>query len=111
VRLEVDVADLSPHPAVSRMAAAVLAMETSGRIRMVRATTDEGRGRMGFSACLAEAPLAEELAAGFGGLSAAVAASTETLAALQNEDLAGDYLAVRGWSARKQNQKRERTNT
>lgn len=111
VRLEVEAGDFSNHSAICRKAAAVLALEASTHLRMVRATSDEARSRIGFAVCLPVAPLAEELGAGFAGLSAAVTATSEALVALQNENLAGDYLAVRGWTASKQNKKRERTNT
>jgi hypothetical protein len=111
MRLAADVVDLGAQPETCRTAAAVLAMDASSRLRMVRAVTDEQRNRIGFSIWLADAPTPEEFAAGLGGLSAAVAATSEALAAMQNETLAGDYLATRGWTARKQNQNQERTYT
>jgi len=110
-RFEVEAADLGTYSTASRMAAAVLALETSRHIRLVRATTDEAQSRIGFSVSLPGPIRSEELAAGFAGLSAAMTATNEILAALQNENLAGDYLAIRGWPAKKQNQKKERTHT
>lgn len=111
VRLSVEAADFSASPAICRSAAAVLALEISGRIRMVRATTDESRMRIRFETLFAALPNADELAAGFSGLSAAVALAAEALGALHNENVARDYLAVRGWSAVIHNQQPERKNT
>jgi hypothetical protein len=111
LRLGVEVADFSAAPAVCRAAAAALALETSGRIRMVRVATDESQTRIQFEICFVNIPSAEELAAGYSGLSAAVALAADALGALQNEDLARDYLTIRGWPAAIQNQQPERTNT
>jgi len=110
VQLFVDIADYSTAPAACRVAAAMLALESSGQMRMVRAAVDENQSRLRFETVFQVMPSAEELAAGFSVLSVAVALTAESLAALQNEDLARDYLTIRGWSAAIENQQPERTN-
>lgn len=106
VRLEVELASLDTLPATSRTAAAVLALESSGRLRMVRAACEANRIR--FAVSFPYLPGPEELGVGLAGLSAVVRATNEVLEALQIETLAGDYLAVRGWTAQQSKPKRER---
>jgi hypothetical protein len=106
-RISAEVADFSAAPAVSRTAAAVLALETSGRIRMVRAATDESGTQIRFETVFATLPTADQLTAAFCALSSAVTLTAEALGALPDENLARDYLAVRGWPADIQNPKPE----
>ncbi len=108
VRLTVEVADCGSWPSVCRAAAAALALEAAGRIRMVRAAAEAGQSRVSFQTFYPALPSAEELDAGFGGLSSAVTFAADALGALQNENLARDYLVIRGWSANERKTKRER---
>lgn len=107
-RVSVEVGDFSSSSEASRAAAAVLALESTSHVPMVRATTDEHGGRMGFEVMLAATPSPAELEAGLAALSLVAAAAVEPLQALQNDTLAGDYLAIRGWPATKQEQATER---
>jgi len=111
VRLGAEVADFNASPAPCREAAAALSLELTGRIRMVRAATDESQTPIRFESSFSTLPEAAEFASAFSGLSIAVTCAAEALGALQDEDLARDYLAVRGWTADVPKPKPERTST
>lgn len=99
VRLCVEVADLCACSSLCRMAAAALALEITSAIRLVRASADADSAKMLFEVLWPEIPAVAELDAGFSSLSAAGRAAGESFSALQNENLASDYVFVRGWSA------------
>lgn len=111
MRLCVEVADLGYCSSLCRMAAAALALEITSAIRLVRASADADSAKMLFEVLWPEIPTVAELDAGFGSLSAAGRAAGESFTALQIENLASDYLIVRGWSADISKPNQERTNT
>ncbi len=111
VRLRVEVADFGACSSLCRMAAAALAVEITSAIRLVRASADADSAKMLFEVLWPEIPTVAVLEAGFGSLSAAGRAAGESFTALQIENLASDYLIVRGWSADVSKPNQERTNT
>jgi hypothetical protein len=108
LRLSTEAFDLGSFTPLSRSAAALLALQTSGPIPLVRATTDESRSYLGFEVVFPVPPAPRELDAACGGLSVVAAEAGEALSALRCEDLARDYLAVRGWTAQQQKPETER---
>lgn len=113
VCLAVEVADLGSCSSLCRMAAAALALEITSATRLVRASAGADSAKMLFEVLWPEIPTVAELDAGFSSLSAAGRAAGESFYALQNENLASDYLIVRGWTAgvSKPRTNQERTNT
>jgi len=113
LRACVEVADISSSSSFSRNAFAALALELTSHARLVRASADVDSGRLLFETVWAVPPTTAELHAGLASLSAALRAAGESFTALQGEQLAQDYLTVRGWTAdiSQTNQQPERTNT
>ncbi len=111
LRLSTEAFDMRSFTPVSRLAAALLAFQIAGCIPLVRATSDPSRSHLAFEAVLAAPPTTGELDAACGGLSLIAARAGEALSALQFEDLARDYLAVRGWTAQQQKPETERKHT
>ena len=86
--------DLGP---ASRAAIALALLSVGGAIRMVRpvAWEESGRSRYGFEAAFASLPTALELERGLEALATACRTCGRESTALEHEDVAGRYLAVR----------------
>ena len=113
LRVNAEVADLADYSLTSRKAVAALALELTSSIRLVRASADAQSGKLWFEIGWPTRPDATELHAGLAALSAARRAAGDSFAVLQHEQLAQDYLTVRGWTAATSatKQQPERTNT
>jgi len=103
VRLEIETADLGGASETCRGAAALLALEATSATRCVRASADPGSGAVRLEMVWPGLPLADELNAGLGLLSAVVRMAGSSFNALQIESLAADYLSIRGCSAKRSN--------
>ena len=111
VRLDIEVMDLGASTMLCRTAAAALALEITSSFRLVRARVAPHPSQLFFEVQWPGMPTGAELDAGFGALSAAIRAAGESFPALQIENLARDYLVVRGWSAGGSKTNQETTNT
>lgn len=113
LRVGAEVADLTGYSLASRRAVAALALELTSQFYLVRASADAPSAKLCFEVGWPTRPDAAELHAGLAALSAARRAAGESCAALAHEQLAQDYLTVRGWTAATSTTKQqpERTST
>jgi hypothetical protein len=102
IHLHVDLEAATPHSSASQQAIALLLLTACRVVRMARAAVspkEAGRGCC-WEAVLPSRPTSDQLHHGLAALSVACRLTAREVAVLCEEEIARQYLKVRGWSSR-----------
>ena len=99
VLVSVEVTRCETFSQPSRQALGVLLLTACGLVRFARAAVEEkgGQALARFEVRFSTAPSALELTHALAALSVACRLCAQEAKALQDEEIAGKYLAIRGW--------------